>query len=239
MAGKHRAPSTTGKTFSKIGIVALAAASPIVLAPNVALAAPSTDSILAAIASCESGNKNIATGIKDSNGRRLSTASGYWQIVNGTWRAHGGTQFAPTAIQASYSQQLQVARRILVEGQGIGAWSESRSCWSRRIGKVPAIAPVEEEKKPTPIKAKTTKKKKEDPKPKLKTPTATATAPVKSATRADMAKKVASSYVIKRGDTLSKIARHNGTTVSRLASLNRATVHNVNLIYAGARLRLR
>jgi LysM repeat protein len=49
----------------------------------------------------------------------------------------------------------------------------------------------------------------------------------------------AQSYLIKRGDTLSSIAKVNHSTVKRLAGLNRDTVKNVNLIYVGNHLRLR
>lgn len=44
------------------------------------------------------------------------------------------------------------------------------------------------------------------------------------------------SYLIKRGDTLSAIAARNHTTVSALASAN--GIKNVNLIQAGAKLRI-
>lgn len=240
MAGKHRAPSTTKKTLFKFSTVALAAASPVVFTPSIAEASASQDSILAAIASCESGNRNIPTGITDRNGRRLSTASGYWQIVNGTWRAHGGTQFASTAIQASYEQQLVIARNIL-NGQGIGAWSESKSCWSKRIGKVPVKAPtnitpakpVKEKKEAAPAK------KKVDEKPKTSAPKQAKQRVIAPPTHNTTAERAATSYVIKRGDTLTRIARRNGTTVKRLANLNRATIKNVDLIYAGNSLRLR
>ena len=43
-------------------------------------------------------------------------------------------------------------------------------------------------------------------------------------------------YTIKPGDTLSKIAQANGTTVSELASLN--GISNPNLIYAGNTIKL-
>ncbi len=43
-------------------------------------------------------------------------------------------------------------------------------------------------------------------------------------------------YLIKRGDTLTRIAARHGTSVSALAKLN--GIKNVNLIYAGASLRL-
>jgi LysM repeat protein len=49
----------------------------------------------------------------------------------------------------------------------------------------------------------------------------------------------AQSYLIKKGDTLSSIAKVNHSTVKSLAGLNRDTVKNVNLIYVGNHLRLR
>ncbi len=44
-------------------------------------------------------------------------------------------------------------------------------------------------------------------------------------------------YTIKRGDTLTKIAKEFGTTVKRIAEQNH--IKNVNLIYAGERLKIR
>ena len=44
-------------------------------------------------------------------------------------------------------------------------------------------------------------------------------------------------YVVKRGDTLSAIARRYGTTVSRLMDLN-PYIENPNLIYPGDVIRL-
>lgn len=41
-------------------------------------------------------------------------------------------------------------------------------------------------------------------------------------------------YIVKRGDTLNKIARNYGTTVNQIASMN--GIKNVNLIYVGQRL---
>lgn len=47
---------------------------------------------------------------------------------------------------------------------------------------------------------------------------------------------MATTYTVKKGDTLSKIAKANGTTVDALAKLNNIT--NVNLIYVGQVLKL-
>ncbi|MEU2792977.1 transglycosylase family protein [Streptomyces sp. NPDC007100] len=65
------------------------------------------------IARCESGgNWHINTG----NG-----FSGGLQFTHSTWRAHGGTAYAPTAAGASRSQQIAVAARVQAS-QGWGAW---------------------------------------------------------------------------------------------------------------------
>lgn len=225
MAGKHRAPSKTGPRLVKAGAVVAMASVPSLLGGGVAEAA-SPDSILAAIASCESGGRNVLTAIVDRNGKRLSTAGGYFQIVNGTWKAHGGLKYAPIAVQATYAEQLQVAKNIL-NGQGIGAWSESKSCWSKRIGKV---APPTPAPKIIPKVIVTPKVVKSAPKVVKATP-----APSTKAT----AKKVAGSYLIKRGDTLSRIAKTNHTTTKALFSANRDTVSNPDRIFAGNHLRLR
>ena len=231
MSGRHRAhrKSQVGPVLIKTGAVIAMASAPTLLSGATAEAA-SPDSILAAIASCESGGKNIPTSLVDSNGKRLSTASGYFQIVNGTWRAHGGLAFAPTALGATYAEQRQVAENILLRGQGIGAWSESKNCWSKRIGKVPVSIPKPVVK--APVKAPVKVAPAPTPAPKV---TAKKTPPVKKV----VAQKVAATYLIKSGDTLSGIAKVKGTTVKKLAAVNRDTVKNVDLIFAGNRLRLR
>jgi hypothetical protein len=66
-----------------------------------------------AMAQCESGG-NWAT----------NTGNGYYgglQFAAGTWRAMGGTAYAPTADQATKAQQIEIAERVLAS-QGWGAW---------------------------------------------------------------------------------------------------------------------
>jgi nucleoid-associated protein YgaU len=66
-----------------------------------------------AIAECESsGNWSANTG------------NGYYgglQFSRSTWRAHGGGRYASTADQASRSEQISIAEKVL-QGQGLGAW---------------------------------------------------------------------------------------------------------------------
>ncbi|MEV7778411.1 transglycosylase family protein [Kitasatospora sp. NPDC088351] len=65
------------------------------------------------VAQCESGgNWNISSG----NGY-----SGGLQFTSSTWKAYGGTAYAPQAHQASRAQQISVAEKVLAS-QGPGAW---------------------------------------------------------------------------------------------------------------------
>jgi hypothetical protein len=80
--------------------------------------------LLERIAACESGNRNIP------NSSGASSAQGYWQIIRGTWRGHGGLQFAATPMGASRAEQRIVAQRIMAR-QGPGAWRSSAYCWAR------------------------------------------------------------------------------------------------------------
>jgi hypothetical protein len=66
-----------------------------------------------AIAACESGGNWSA-----------NTGNGFYgglQFTQQTWQANGGGQYAASADQASASQQIAVAQRVLAS-QGIGAW---------------------------------------------------------------------------------------------------------------------
>lgn len=70
--------------------------------------------LLRELIECESSNNPRARST-------ISTASGLWQIINGTWRANGGTEFSATASAATVAQQNLVAIRIS-KSQGADAW---------------------------------------------------------------------------------------------------------------------
>ena len=109
--GRHRAPSTTGRTIARTALAGAVAGAPLLAAAPAANAAP--DSVWDRVAQCESsGNWNISTG----NG-----FFGGLQFTSSTWRAFGGAQFAGSANQATREQQIIVAERVLA-GQGWGAW---------------------------------------------------------------------------------------------------------------------
>lgn len=111
--GRHRA-ATTSSAPAKAAKVAIAgtafSAAGLALAPA-ASAAPDSD--WDRLAQCESGgNWSINTGNGYQGGLQFSPS---------TWAAYGGTQYAPTANQATREQQIAIAEKTLA-GQGWGAW---------------------------------------------------------------------------------------------------------------------
>ncbi len=111
MSGRHRKPTTSNISVAKIAVTgAVLGGGSIALAGQ---AAAATDGEWDQVARCESGgNWSINTG----NGYH-----GGLQFSQGTWAAHGGGQYAPSAQLATREQQIAVAERVLAT-QGRGAW---------------------------------------------------------------------------------------------------------------------
>ncbi|MGC2655238.1 MAG: transglycosylase family protein, partial [Mycobacterium sp.] len=111
MSGRHRKPTTSGISVAKIAVTgAVIGGGGMALAGH---ASAATDGEWDRVAGCESGG-NWA----------INTGNGYHgglQFNQGTWAAHGGGQFAPSANMASREQQIAVAERVLAT-QGRGAW---------------------------------------------------------------------------------------------------------------------
>lgn len=111
MRGRHRKPTTSSVSVAKIAFTgAVLGSGSIALAGQ---AAAATDHEWDQVASCESGG-NWA----------INTGNGYQgglQFNQGTWAAHGGGQYAPSAQLATREQQIAVAERVLAT-QGRGAW---------------------------------------------------------------------------------------------------------------------
>lgn len=131
--GRHRAPSHTAR---RVTVAALAVGAPLATATP-ANAAINPDTVRAAIIQCESGNRNIP----NSSGE--STASGYYQFTNGTWKRYGGT--TTRAMDASRAEQDRVFDNA-IKLNGTRDWEadpRSEACWRPKIGTVEAQAPAE------------------------------------------------------------------------------------------------
>jgi hypothetical protein len=70
--------------------------------------------IPASVVQCESGGRNLPP--------NSAGASGYYQIIPGTWQAYGGGRYAPSAYQATAQEQAVVASRIWAGGAGASQW---------------------------------------------------------------------------------------------------------------------
>lgn len=127
--GRHRAPSTAGKTAAKFVLAGGVGALGFAVAPA-ASAAPA--GVLDEIERCESDGRNVP----NSAG---SSASGFWQITDGTWADNGGLQFSQRAIDATRAEQETVARRLL-GSRGTQPWVSSQHCWGGRAGSSPGTA---------------------------------------------------------------------------------------------------
>lgn len=116
--GRHRAPSTAGRTASRVAVVGCALAVPAVSTPNAS--ADTLDEIV----KCESGGN-----IRAQN--PTSSASGKYQFIDSTWKAAGGS--TKRAKDASEAEQDRVAARVFA-AQGSAPWNASRSCWAGKSG---------------------------------------------------------------------------------------------------------
>jgi nucleoid-associated protein YgaU len=220
--GRHRAPSTASKLRRRAATVA-ATAGVAAVAPLLASAPAHADSVnWDAIAQCESGN-NWST----------NTGNGYYgglQFSSGTWNAYGGGKYAPTANQASRSQQIAVAEKVLA-GQGIGAWptcgkrSGSSASYTNRNSEGSS-----QRSESTSTRSQSGTTKKYYPKKHRSTQRTDATVQTSPAGTG--------SYVVKAGDTLSKIAAARGVDGGWRAiwAANRGSIENPNLIFIGQRI---
>jgi nucleoid-associated protein YgaU len=109
---KHRRArkSTLTRIAAVAGVTGTAIAVPLIGATSSSAASVATWD---AVAQCESGGN-----------WSINTGNGYYgglQFSASTWAAYGGTAYASTANQASKSQQIAVAEKVLA-AQGKGAW---------------------------------------------------------------------------------------------------------------------
>ncbi|MFF7972952.1 transglycosylase family protein [Streptomyces sp. NPDC007905] len=197
-----------GRTTAALAGAALLA--PLGLLAATGNAAAADNGVWDRIAQCESGGN-----------WHINTGNGYYgglQFSAGTWRAYGGTAYAPTADQASRSAQIAVAGKVQ-SAQGWGAWPVC-SARAGASGAAPAAASGSASKGSVTTKSAPAKAPE---RPKAHTN--------RSASRGD--------YTVRQGDTLSTIASRHGTTWQRIYAANKTVIgDDPNLIVPGQRLAL-
>ena len=232
--GRHRAPTTTSKLRRRAATVA-ATAGVAAVTPLMASAPAHADSVnWDAIAQCESGNN-----------WSINTGNGFYgglQFTRGTWNAYGGGQYAATANQASRSQQIAVAEKVLA-GQGIGAWpvcgkrAGSSASYTSRNTEGNSQSENRSSRSSSRHRSQSTQQngtthRKYYPKKHHRVE--------KSDRTVGTTAVGAGSYVVKAGDTLSKIAAAHGVDGGWRAiwAANRGSIENPNLIFIGQRISL-
>ncbi|MFF0222520.1 transglycosylase family protein [Streptomyces sp. NPDC004629] len=175
------------------------------------------------IAQCESGGN-----------WHINTGNGYYgglQFSAGTWRAYGGTAYAPTADGASRTQQIAVAGKVQ-GAQGWGAWPVC-SARAGAFGAAPAAysAGAGTTSRPAPGATARTSRQ---------SASAQSTRPEQPRQQDAAARSVAGGdYTVREGDTLSGIAALRGTGWQRIYAANRSVIGaDPDLIVPGQRLAL-
>ncbi|GHE01817.1 transglycosylase family protein [Streptomyces alanosinicus] len=234
--------NTTRHDGARKGRTAAALAGAALLAPLGLLAATGNaaaadNGVWDRIAQCESGGN-----------WHINTGNGYYgglQFSASTWRAYGGTAYAPTADQASRSAQIAVAGKVQ-QAQGWGAWPV---CSGRAgaSGAAPAADRTGSSGATASHGSETTKSAPTESAPTESASnrsvsharkSAPAVAPGRSGTpsgRGDGR----GDYTVREGDTLSAIAARHGTAWQRIYAANKKVIgDDPNLIVPGQRLAL-
>ncbi|MEU3840030.1 transglycosylase family protein [Streptomyces sp. NPDC028635] len=220
-----RKTPTKGQARTTAVLAGAALLAPLGLLASAGGAAAADGGVWDRIAQCESGGN-----------WHINTGNGYYgglQFSASTWRAYGGTAYAPTADQASRSAQIAVATKVQ-HAQGWGAWPVC-SGHAGAYGDAPAANPVSAKSAPKRSKStgsKSTGSKSTAPKP--------VEAPARSNGHADRGSARGGDYTVRQGDTLSEIAAHNGTSWQRIYAANKSVIGgDPDLIEPGMRLALR
>ncbi|MEW1634357.1 transglycosylase family protein [Streptomyces sp. NPDC093801] len=238
--GKHRRGSKAVRIVTLAGVAGVAVAAPLMAAGS---ASAATVSEWDKVASCESGGN-----------WSINTGNGYYgglQFSASTWAAYGGKAYAAQANQATKSQQIAIAEKVL-KGQGKGAWPScgvglSNSAYNGGGSTTTPAKPKPETKpapaKPAPAKPSTPKADTETKSTGSGSGNWTPSKPAPSKPSAPKGGTPATgngSYTVQEGDTLGTIAEANGVKGGweKLFDLNKDTVKDADLIFPGQKLKL-
>ena len=220
----HKA-RTANRTRTTAVLAGAALLAPLGLLAATGDAAAADSGVWDRIARCESGGN-----------WHINTGNGYYgglQFSAGTWRAYGGTAYAPTADRASRSAQIAIATKVQ-SAQGWGAWptcsaragAYGNAPGSSGSGKAAGSASTGSASKPAHESARKSVPAKREP---AKTPARTSGHAGRGSSRGD--------YTVREGDTLSAIAARHGTTWRKIYAANESVIGgDPDLIVPGQRL---
>ncbi|MER6787120.1 transglycosylase family protein [Streptomyces sp. NPDC000658] len=228
--GKHRRPSKATRAAALAGVTGVAIAAPLMAAGN---ASAATASEWDAVAQCESGGN-----------WSINTGNGYYgglQFSASTWAAYGGTQYAGQANEASKSQQISVAEKVLAS-QGKGAWpvcGTGLSGASYNGGSGSSSSSNSSGSSSSSDSGSTTRStEKQSASRSTDRPAASKTVTTPTG---EKVKKGDGEYKVVKGDTLSSIAEKHKVKGGwhKLFELNKDIVEDANLIFPGQQLHLK
>ncbi|MEV0737058.1 transglycosylase family protein [Streptomyces sp. NPDC050549] len=223
--GKHRRPSKATRVATLAGVTGVAIAAPLMAAGN---ASAATASEWDTVASCESGGN-----------WSINTGNGYYgglQFSASTWAAYGGTAYASTANQASKSQQIAVAEKVLAS-QGKGAWPVCGTGLSGATysggSSSSSSSSNSSSKSTTERSTSNTTASRSAERPAAKKTVSTPTG--------KKVKKGDGEYKVVKGDTLSSIAEKHKVKGGwqQLFKLNKSIIDDADFIYPGQQLHLK
>ncbi|MDC0768814.1 LysM peptidoglycan-binding domain-containing protein [Streptomyces sp. HD] len=211
-ARKTQQAPNRSRTRTTVVLAGAALLAPLGLLAATGNAAAADSGVWDRIAQCESGGN-----------WHINTGNGYYgglQFASSTWRAYGGTAYAPTADRAGKAQQIAVATKVQ-RAQGWGAWP---TCSARAgaYGSAPAASAAGSAASSTTKAAPSTPSQ---------TPERSSGNTTRGSSRGD--------YTVREGDTLSGIAARHGTTWQRIYAANKAVIGgDPHLIVPGQSLEL-
>ncbi|MFE4371177.1 transglycosylase family protein [Streptomyces sp. NPDC056835] len=227
--GKHRRPSKAARYATLAGVTGAAVAAPLIGATS---ASAATAAEWDKVAQCESGGN-----------WSINTDNGFYgglQFTPSTWAAYGGTAYAARADQASKSQQIAVAEKVLA-GQGKGAWPNCGvGLSSAAYDGGSATQPTQKQSQPKQRQAPKPQQS-QQAQPKQQETTRGAAQPAsRGESRPTTIKKGDGEYKVKSGDSLSKIAKAEDVKGGwqKLFDLNKDIVSDADVIYPGQQLHL-
>ena len=222
--GKHRRPSKATRAAAIAGVTGVAIAAPLMAAGS---ASAATASEWDTVAQCESGGN-----------WSINTGNGYYgglQFSASTWAAYGGTAYAAQANQASKSQQIAVAEKVLAS-QGKGAWPVCGTGLSGAAYNGGSASGSSSSSSSSSSHASEQSASRSTERPTVKKSTKTVTTPT-----GKKVKKGDGEYKVVKGDTLSSIAEKHKVKggYQKLFKLNEDIIEDANLIYPGQQLHLK